>query len=241
MSRSYEVTAEFYDLLHATAFLETTSALIDRWWDEPKVGVIDVGAGTGIATGLLARRVVASGSPVIVHAVEPSPSMRAVLLSRLAGRPDLLTHVRVHAQTLQRLPLTRVADFALCLNTMSTLDPAQRKDGLAALAAAMVRGGRLVIQRPPTDPGPSRYDLPRWQLGGDTYTGDVTCIHRAPNMVRWRFAYRVIRAESIIREEIEMFDGYLASAASFDAELANAGFAPTATADADIVVARRIG
>jgi len=83
--RSYEVTAEFYDLLQATRYVQRADAVLSRWLGRPRVGALDVGAGTGLATELLAKR-----CDVTVHAVEPTRSMRTVLLSRLAGRPELL-------------------------------------------------------------------------------------------------------------------------------------------------------
>ena len=236
MARSYAVTAEFYDLLQATDFLATAERLLDRWLGEPLVGVLDVGAGTGIATGLLARRV-----SVTVHAVEPAASMRAVLLSRLAGRPELLSRVRLHARPVQRLGLHRAADFALCLNTMSSLDATDRASALDALARAIVRGGTLVVQRPPDSAGAPRYDLPTWQLGGDTYSGEVACTATADDLVQWRFTYRVSRGATILRTEIETFDGHLASADAFAAQLTAAGFMPVDSDTPDVVIARRVG
>lgn len=111
MSGPYAATAEFYDLLQATGYLAVAERLLDRWLGVPQLGVLDIGAGTGIATALLAGR-----CDVTVHAVEPAANMRAVLLSRLAGRTDLLERVRVHAGPAQRLGLRQVADAANCLN-----------------------------------------------------------------------------------------------------------------------------
>jgi SAM-dependent methyltransferase len=234
--RSYDVTAEFYDLLHAADYVTTTERLLDRWLGDPIVGVLDVGAGTGIATGLLARR-----CRVTVHAVEPAASMRAVLLSRLAGRPELLSRIRLHARTVQRLGLQRVADFALCLNTMSGFNQEARAAALDALARALVPGATLVVQRPPSDPGADRYDLPSWYLGGDVYGGDVACTPIGEDLVEWRFTYRITRDDVIVREQVETFQGHLASADNFDAQLTKAGFALIDTDGPDIVIARRIG
>jgi SAM-dependent methyltransferase len=233
--RSYEVTAEFYDLLQATDFARIAERLLDRWLGDPQVGVLDIGAGTGLATALLARRVA-----VTVHAVEPAASMRAVLLSRLAGHQDLLSRVRVHARTVDRVGLRDAADFALCLNTMSTLEPAERAAGLDALATAMVPGGVLVVQRPPASPGPARADLPCWYLGGDVYGGEIACTRTGDETVEWRFTYRVTRDDVTVREQVETFDGYLATPECFAEQLARAGFASVDADDPEIVVARRI-
>ena len=234
--RSYDVTAEFYDLLHAADYLRTTRRLLDRWLGDPQVGVIDVGAGTGIATELLAMR-----CDVTVHSVEPAASMRAILLSRLAGRTELLSHVRVHARPAARLGLASAADVAICLNTMATLDETERADALRSIARALVRGGILIVQRPPEAPGPERSDLPSWQLGGDIYSGDVTCTRVDDGLVEWRFAYRVSRDGIIVREEFESFAGHLLPAVRFDRELAKAGFTPVDNDEPDVVIAHRIG
>ena len=232
---SYEITAEFYDILQATRYVQRADMILDEWLGRPLVGVLDVGAGTGLATELLAKR-----CAVTVHAVEPTRSMRTVLLSRLAGRPDLLEHVRVHARPIQDLGLQRVADFGLCLNTMGTLDRDERAGALAALAEALIPDATLVLQRPPDAPGRAHAALAAWQLGGDVYSGEVTCTRSRPGAIEWRFTYRVTRDDVVIRQEIEAFDGFLVSADEFDAELDNAGFVVTDVDDHDVVIARRI-
>ncbi|MEV4416596.1 class I SAM-dependent methyltransferase [Catellatospora sp. NPDC049609] len=234
MSQGYAVTAEFYDLLQAVEHRRLTGRLLDRWLGAPEVGVLDVGAGTGLDVMVLARR-----CPVVVHAVEPAAAMRAVLLSRLAEHPDPAARIRVHARPVQELGLRGVADFGWCLNTMAGLPAADRAAALAALADALVPGGRLVVQRPPTEAADSRRDLPSWPVGGDLYSGEVTTERVGPRAVRWRFDYRVSRDGALVRTAAEAFDGHLATAAEFDAELAAAGFTADATDDPDIVVARR--
>ncbi|GAA1421342.1 class I SAM-dependent methyltransferase [Catellatospora coxensis] len=234
MGQAYAVTAEFYDLLQATEHLAVTGRLLDRWLGSPEVGVLDVGAGTGLATNQLARR-----CSVTVHAVEPAASMRAVLLSRLAGQAEVLPRVRVYARNVQDLGLTGVADFAWCLNTMAGLDRSERAAALRALARALVPGGRLVVQRPPTRAAADRRDLPSWRLGGDLYTGEVSTTPVGADRVRWRFSYRVSRDGALVREETEVFDGHLATESGFDAELTEAGFTVVGADEPDIVVARR--
>jgi SAM-dependent methyltransferase len=234
MSHPYQVTAEFYDLLQATRLDGVAQRLLGRWLGSPKVGVIDAGAGTGLVTAMLARR-----CDVTVHAIEPAAEMRAILLSRLAGHPDDLAKVRVHARRIEELGLREVADFAWCVNTLACLDEAARAGALAALARALVLGGTLVLQRPPTHLGPPRADLPRLELGGDVYSGEVICTELTEGRVQWRFVYRVSRGDALIREASETFTGYLASEAQFGQQLDDAGFATVAVDESDVVVARR--
>jgi SAM-dependent methyltransferase len=234
--RSYETTAEYYDLLQAARYVQRADGLLSRWLGRPRVGALDVGAGTGLATELLAKR-----CGVTVHAVEPTRSMRTVLLSRLARHPELLDHVRVHARPIQDLGLRRVADFGLCLNTMGTLDRDERSDALAALADALTSDATLVLQRPPAAPGRAHTALPAWSLGGDVYSGEVTCTEGRPGAIEWRFTYRVTRDDAVIREEAETFDGFVVAAGDFDGEMGDAGFVVTDVEDHDVVVARRSG
>jgi SAM-dependent methyltransferase len=232
---NYTATAEFYDLLQATQHLALAKRLARRWLGRPAVGVLDVGAGTGLATAMLAHVV-----QVPVHAIEPAAPMRSVLLSRLAGRPELLAHVRVHARPVQELDLRGVADAALCLNTMGCLDSAERAAALAAIRTALVPGAVLIVQRPPDAVGPERRPLPAWHLGGDVYGGEVLTTPEGSGRVRWSFVYRVRRGSDVLREVSEDFTGYLTALDDFVAELGRAGFAPTAADEPDIVIAYAI-
>lgn len=234
MPETYAATAEFYDLLQATQHLALAERLTSRWIGTPSVGVLDVGAGTGVATEVLAR-----STSVPVHAIEPSAPMRTVLLSRFAGRSELLNRVRVHAAPIQDLGLSGVADAAICLNTMGCLDSPERSAVLGAIAAAMVPGGVLVVQRPPDRLAAEKRALPAWSLGGDVYDGEVAGTPTGPQRIRWRFTYRVRRDGAVIREVHEDFPGYLVSHQAFAAELAEAGFTRAAADDTDIVIAHR--
>ncbi|MDI1461503.1 class I SAM-dependent methyltransferase [Catellatospora sp. KI3] len=234
MNQPYAVTAEFYDLLQADGQLAVVDRLADRWFGRPRVGVLDVGAGTGLAVFRFAQR-----CELPVHAVEPAASMRAVLLSRLATRPDLRPRVRVHAAGVQELGLRGVADFGWCLNTMGGLGGPARRRALAALAEALVPGGVAVVQRPPATARGDRRSLARVELGGDVYTGDVTSMPVGAAGVRWCFRYRVVRDGELVRQETETFDGHLVSAELFDAELLRAGLAPVGADSPDVVVVRR--
>jgi SAM-dependent methyltransferase len=231
---SYAATAEFYDLLQATAQQRRAGRLLDRWLDRPRVGVLDAGAGTGVVTELLAAR-----CAVPVQAVEPSAAMRAVLLSRLAGRPRLLDRVTVHAAGMDRLRLPGVADFALCLNVLATLDRPTRQGVLAGLTHALVPGGRLVVQRPPDIVPPARSELPGCQLGRHRYTGWVDCEPAGGQRLCWRFSYQVSDGDAVVRTVTDQFDGYLQPPGEFAEDLRAAGLQPVDADEPQIVVAHR--
>jgi SAM-dependent methyltransferase len=230
----YEATAEFYDLLQGPAFLERTTALIDRRAGSPRLGILDVGAGTGLATAEFARRF-----RIDVHAVEPAVSMRWIMLSRLAGHADLLAHVRVHDQPVQHLGLAGAVDLAWCMNMLGTLDRPQRREALAATREALVPGGILLVQRPPSEPSAST-DLGSWDLGGDQYAGQMTCRQIADGVVEWCFTYRVSRDGVCIREISEAFAGFLVTEAQFVRELEQAALTPSEIDHDDVITATAV-
>lgn len=78
---AYTASAEFYDLLHARSYHRHAQALAGPA-AAARIGIVEVGAGTGLVTEVLIN-----ASIVPVHAVEPAAAMRALLLSRLHPRP----------------------------------------------------------------------------------------------------------------------------------------------------------
>ncbi|HEY2793456.1 MAG TPA: class I SAM-dependent methyltransferase [Micromonosporaceae bacterium] len=227
----YEATAEFYDLLQGPAYLERATKLIETRAGQPQLGILDVGAGTGLATAEFARRF-----RIDVHAVEPAVSMRSIMLSRLAGHADLLSHVRVHELPVQHLGLTGAVDLAWCMNMVGGLDRPERQAALAAIREALVPGGILLVQRPPSEPG-ERADLGSWDLGGDRYAGEMTCRRTGDARLEWRFTYRVTRGDTCIREVSEVFPGFLVTEAQFVRELEQAGLTPTEIDQDDVITA----
>ncbi|MGW5641076.1 class I SAM-dependent methyltransferase [Streptomyces sp. NPDC003832] len=119
----YAVSAEFYDVLQARRDELRVHRLYAHAVGDARLGVLDVGSGTGrVALMSLAE------SRVAVHAVEPARAMRASLMSRLASLPPELTkRVAVHALPLNEAALHRVADVAVCHNTVAALPPVERR------------------------------------------------------------------------------------------------------------------
>ncbi len=230
----YEVTAEFYDLLHAASYRASSSRLLGRWMGSPRHGVLDVGAGTGIVTELIAER---CSQPI--YAVEPAAPMRVALLTRLASNALLRQRVTVHAGRLQDLGLVGVADLAICLNVVPNLPSGERLGLFSALAGAVVPGGRLLLQRP-YDHLPQPLEvLSAASLGTDQYGATVHCDQVGADRVQWRFTYQVRRDGTVVREERESFEGTLVSRPQVVAELGEAGF-EVCDEDGDVLVGYRV-
>ncbi len=113
--QDYSPGAEFYDLVarrHTEALAGVLAealavvpagadAAADADDDAEPGTVVELGAGTGRVTRLLAHLV--PRAPIL--AAEPSPVMRAVLRSRVHEDPDLRRRVTIRPETAQELAL----------------------------------------------------------------------------------------------------------------------------------------
>ncbi|WP_016697140.1 class I SAM-dependent methyltransferase [Actinoalloteichus spitiensis] len=230
----YSVTAEFYDLLHLAGYREWARTWLATPARRARLGVLEVGAGTGAMTGVLAEE-----SEVPVHAVEPSRAMRSVLMGRLATASDRVrSRVRVHPRPLAAAGLAGVADLAVCVNLAGGLPPDEREGRLwPAVARALVPGGLLVVDSPrPESPAAEEWALPSTRLGPDVYTGTVRCVPAGPPDERagphhWTFRYQVLGERGTIREESETFPTWPLGPEVLDQELRVAGFLPVGAVD----------
>src|SRR5690348_13885634 len=102
--------------------------------------ILEVGAGTGLVTASLA-----DWTPAEIFALEPSAAMRAVLLSRLSSRPDLLGQVTVLSGDALSVRLDEPAEAVVMINVVYALEPDYRRRLWPALAAALEPGGLLVF------------------------------------------------------------------------------------------------
>ncbi|MEU3297534.1 class I SAM-dependent methyltransferase [Streptomyces longwoodensis] len=198
----YTVSAEFYDILQADEDDRRVRQLYGPTVATARLGVLDVGAGTGRVTLL---GLAASG--VNVHAVEPARSMRAPLMSRLAALPaQQRARVSVHPGTLGEADLHGIADVAVCHNTIACLAPDARRALWPALRTALVPGGRLLLQLPPArvPAGESVRELPVQRMGEHEYGGRLVT-SPAGNRIRTRFDYWVRGTHTATQRHSETF------------------------------------
>ncbi|MEU9355599.1 methyltransferase [Streptomyces griseoloalbus] len=185
---SYAVTAEFHDILQADRDAARVRDLYGRHVARARLGVLDIGAGTGRVTLMSLAE-----SAVDVHAVEPARAMRTSLLTRLATLPaGQRERVTVHPYALDEAALYAAADVAVCHNTVDCLPPAARDALWPAIQEAPAPGGTGLLEPPPALL--PRRDvvrrLPEQRVGAHVYGGRMT-MSAAGYRIRTRVDYWV--------------------------------------------------
>ena len=228
---AYTVSAEFYDVLQARDERERADRLFASPARRARSGIIEVGAGSGLVTQVLAR-----AATVPVHAIEPNPAMRALLLSRLAAAPnEHRARVTVHPEPVQELwprEHAPAADLAVCSKVVATLDPHERRETWAALARLVGPDGLLLIDPPPTTApeSPRTQVLRQVAVGDDVYSGflsetPVRGTTAGADRIHLEYTYQVRRDGELLREEREEFDLWPVGSEQLRWELACAGWA----------------
>jgi SAM-dependent methyltransferase len=227
---AYAVSAEFYDVLQARDEHIRAERLFASPARRARSGIVEVGAGSGLVTQVLAR-----AASVPVHAIEPDPAMRALLMSRLASAPpEQRARVTVHPERVQELwPKDHAprADLAVCSNVIATRAPEQRRATWAALARLVGPDGLLLIDPPPCalPQGPRTQVLPQVGVGDDVYSGffsETPLLGGTPeaDRIHLDYTYQVHRDGELLREEHEEFDLWPIPGDALRQELADAGW-----------------
>jgi SAM-dependent methyltransferase len=235
---AYALTAEFYDLLAGAYWTDKPAALAAALEGaQPEAGpVLDIGAGTGLATLALAEAL----PTATIQAIEPSPSLRAVLHSRLAARPDLHHRVTVLPTDLQGAELPDRLGGAVAISMIGHLSPAERVELWRQLAQRLTPGAPAIIEvqlpaRPEVVP---QTEFARARLGDLEYVGFGRAEPSGPTSVRWTMTYRVVRDGRTVDERINEFpEWHTVSADDITAEAAASGLT-CAPAGAGLLVLR---
>lgn len=217
------MTAEFYDILQAESDSRLAERRLTAAARAARVGIVDIGAGTGIVTEVLL-----ACSAVPLHAVEPAMPMRVALLSRLAGLgADQRARVTVHPVPLQTAGLEQAADLLVCSNVAGVVDPAQRRALWKAAAVALVPGGVLLVDPPPQrlPDAPTVRNLPPVRVGPDIYSARVRT-EADRGLLSVTYTYLVERGDEIVRVEEETFTMWPAEPDTIFDELCEAGLRP---------------
>lgn len=138
----YERMAEFHDLFMDDAHARLAPVLATAFGALPAQSVLlDLGAGTGLGV----RQLAAATSAGII-AAEPSLTMRAILLARVADDSDLAARVSVVADAAPELShVPAHLNGFVCAHMLGHLSGHQRRATFRTLAERIPIGGRGVV------------------------------------------------------------------------------------------------
>jgi SAM-dependent methyltransferase len=192
------VSVPFYDLLQENGHVPEIRRTLPPLLAGVRRNVLEIGAGTGLITTSLA-----DWTPAEIFALEPSASMRAVLLSRLSSRPELLERVTVLPCDALSVDLDEPAEAVVMINVMYALEPDYRKRLWPVLAAQLEPAGLLVFtwrDGGPPAPRPLQ-ELDSRQVGRHTYTVLSEILQGDGETFGARYLYRVTEGEKVVSEE----------------------------------------
>ncbi|MBF4637827.1 class I SAM-dependent methyltransferase [Clavibacter michiganensis] len=209
--QDYSPGAEFYDLVarrHTEALAGVLAealavvpagadAAADADDDADPGTVVELGAGTGRVTRLLAHLV--PRAPIL--AAEPSPVMRAVLRSRVHEDPDLRRRVTIRPETAQELALPERIRAVVLIGVAGHLGSDARADLWRRCLERLVPGGVIVVDLM----GTSARSLPatrllRERIGTQAYEWWTTAEPGRDGATRFTTRWLVLDGARTVRE-----------------------------------------
>jgi SAM-dependent methyltransferase len=230
------ISVPFYDLFHENSHVPRIRADLPPLLAGVRRSILEVGAGTGLITTSLA-----DWTPAEIFALEPSAGMRAVLLSRLSSRPELLDRVTVLGCDALSVRLAEPVEAVVMINVLYALDPDYRKRLWPALAESMENAGLLVFtwrDGGPPEPRPMA-ELQAQQVGRHRYSVSSEILDVEGEGCRARYLYRITEGDTVLDEEEIIGYAYRPAWDVLQRELVTAGF--TQVDGVDGILAWRLG
>jgi SAM-dependent methyltransferase len=222
------ISVPFYDLFHERGHVPEIRAALPPLLTGVTRSILEIGAGTGLITTSLAE-----WTPAEIFALEPSPGMRAVLLSRLSSRPELLGRVTVLPCDALSVQLDEPAEAVVIINVLYSLEPGYRRQLWPVLAQSLAPGGRLIFTwRDGGPPPPSPLtELGSCQVGRHTYTVLSEILDSGEEEWHARYVYRITQGDQLLSEEEITGASYRPPRPTIERELTAAGFTHLQAAD----------
>ena len=230
------ISFPFYDLFQENGHVPEIRKKLPPLLAGVQRSILEIGAGTGLITTSLA-----DWTPAEIFALEPSPGMRAVLLSRLSSHPELLNRVTVLPCGALSVNLDEPVEAVVMINVMYALEPDYRQRLWPILAAQLAPAGLLIFTwraGGPPAPRPLQ-ELESRQVGRHTYTALSEILESDDQAFRARYLYRITEGEKLISEEEIIGYGYRPPWDVIQHELTSAGF--TQAEGAERLLAWRLG
>ncbi|SFL05131.1 Methyltransferase domain-containing protein [Streptosporangium canum] len=215
------ISIPFYDLFHENGHIPGVREKLPPLLAGVRRSILEIGAGSGLITTSLA-----DWTPAEIFALEPSPGMRGMLLSRLCTRPELLRRVTVLPCDALNVDLDEPVEAMVMINVMYALEPDYRKRLWPVLAAQLEPGGLLVFTwRDGGPPAPHHLqELESRQVGRHIYTTLLEVLESSEEAAKVRYLYRITEDDKVISEEEIAGTAYRPVWKTIEGELVGAGF-----------------
>jgi len=192
----YGPAAALYDQLH----VGPASPLLVEFFAElaPEGGhALEFGPGTGRVTLAVAER---SAS---VHCLEPSPSMRTVLLTKLAALPHLRERVTVLDGAAPEFRLGPAFDYVYLAAVLEHIPPPARRPFFGAVAAHLAPDGVLAMDMVDDEPVPDEpeREIRSVRQGECRYSRSTAVWPLGPDLAGVRHVYRTYLGEELMATE----------------------------------------
>ncbi|SEF70919.1 Methyltransferase domain-containing protein [Nonomuraea solani] len=220
---NYAVAVPFYDLWHEDGHVPVVRGLLPPLLKDVRRSVIEIGAGTGLITQLIARE-----TPAEIYALEPSLGMRSVLISRLAADPETLRRVTVLPCGALDVEVDEPVEAIVMISVLQNFGADERAELWRVLARQLEPGGRLVFNwRERTAPEPGELEvMGSYPVGRHVYEVAGQVLDVAGESVTSRFVYRVKQHGVVISEDETISTNHWPAGETLRAELRKAGFTP---------------
>jgi SAM-dependent methyltransferase len=188
--------------------------------------IVDVGAGTGSGTALLARMFPHTD----IIAIEPHPASRTALMSRVAEDDDLARRVTIVDTDFQSAALPDRISAVIGMNLLGHLDTATRDTLWQVLAKTLAPNGRAVFNIfPPTHPQVvAETPVGTVTIGRRQYSGSIAAKPHGDDAITWHMTYRVEQDGTTVKELTASYPWYVFTPEQLASELAGHGFHVTA-------------
>ncbi|WP_246957116.1 class I SAM-dependent methyltransferase [Brachybacterium sp. Marseille-Q7125] len=197
----YRAAADAYDLFAAPYRAAQQAALAEALPHfQPEVGaILDIGAGPGTAAVEILERL----PEAHVLALEPSATMRALLLGRIAERTELHPRITVRPEAFFDAELPQQLGGAIMLGVLGHFDVMARKAVFAELARRLAPGAGVLtdLQLPQTPEPVPPHEFTAAQIGDVEYRGIAEAKPIDDEQMRWRMIYLTLAGERVLTEE----------------------------------------
>ncbi|MDT0329430.1 class I SAM-dependent methyltransferase [Nocardiopsis lambiniae] len=214
----YQRSGRYLDIMIAGWWEHHGATVAEALRELPAGPVVDAGAGGGHGTRLIARTL--PDTPIL--AVEPSPVLSAVLLSRVADDPDLRPRVTVHGDDLLAARLPERIGGMIMSNLIGHFSPHERDRLWEDLAPRLAPGAFVLVNLPPpTEPAHvERAAMSEIHVGDRTYLGWAAAEPAGDERLSWHMTYETREGDRVVSTDDVHYDWWTVSEDSLRAETA---------------------